>query len=62
VYIYIRSPLVRLDVVGAALEAAVALGEVGRQQLLDNGLGVAVHEPREHQLARQDLDKCTTNH
>ncbi len=48
-------PLVFLDVVGAAFETAVALREISHQQLLDEGLGVAVKMSWEGDLASQDL-------
>lgn len=47
-------PLVRLDVLRAPLHAAESLGEVGHEELLDQALGVLVHEPREGELARKD--------
>ncbi len=47
-------PLVRLDVLRPALDAAVALGEVRDKELLDEALGVLVHEPWERELPRQD--------
>lgn len=47
-------PLVRLDVLRPALDAAVALGEVRDEKFLDKTLGVLVHKPREGKLPCED--------
>ena len=44
-----------LDVLGPGLEAAVALGKVGQEELLDEGLDIAVNVTGEVQLPGEDL-------
>lgn len=47
-------PLVRLDVLRPALDAAVALGEVRDEELLDKALRILVHKSREGELPCED--------
>jgi len=48
-------PFMPLDILGSIFEAPVSSGEVGHQQLFDEGFGIAVDPTGEGEVALEDL-------